>query len=133
MAETVVFVVARDAAFRRTVARALWETSGLHAISMRGGEPAIAWARAARPALIVLDQSQPDMDAFALAGRLKQQPGTADIPILLMSDDGPTSHDGARAAGCDGFISKPFAIADLTEVVRHCIARRPPAPAGSAA
>jgi two-component system, cell cycle response regulator DivK len=133
VAETVVFVVANDPRFRRGVARALWQLTGLHAISMRGGEPAVEWARAARPALIVVDHSQPDLAGLALAGRLRHQPGTEDIPILLMSDDGPTDHDSARAAGCDGFIGKPFATEELAAVVRQCMAQGRPAPTGSAA
>jgi CheY-like chemotaxis protein len=133
MADTVVFVVANDAGFRRSVAGALWETTGLHAISMRGGEPALEWARAARPALIMIDHSRPGLDGLALARRLKRDPSTEAIPILLLSDGGPASHDAARAAGCDGFISRPFSTSDLTEVVWHCMASRQRAPAGSAA
>jgi CheY-like chemotaxis protein len=132
MAETVVFVVANDRTFRRAISSALWQT-GLHAISMRGGPPAVEWARAARPALIVIDHGRPGLDGLALARRLKRQRGTETIPILLMSDAGPDGRDQARAAGCDGFISKPFTIADLAVVVRQCTTLGQRAPTGSAA
>jgi two-component system cell cycle response regulator DivK len=133
VAETIVFVVANDPRARREIARTLWETTGLHAVSMRGGQPAVDWARAVRPALVVLDSSQPGPEALSLARQLRRQPGTEDIPILLMSDDGPAGHDSARAAGCDGFISKPFAPDDLAALVRQCMALRRQAPTGSAA
>jgi len=62
-----------------------------------------------RPDLVLLDLRLPDSDGFALARRLRADPRLEGVKILAASasvfNQDPAA---ALAAGCDGFIAKPF-------------------------
>jgi CheY-like chemotaxis protein len=120
MTDHMVFVLGDDAAERRRLARMVREATGLHAVSMAGGEAAVAWARAVRPAVIVTALRMRPLDGCALARQLKGCPDTRAIPIVAIGDQGPNDGAAARAAGCDAVIETPFEPAELAEVVRPC-------------
>lgn len=60
---------------------------------------------------------------LARRSRLKAEPRTADIPILIVIF-WPEAERGARAAGCDGFLLKPVPISELWETADRLLARR---------
>ena len=66
------------------------------------------------PSVILLDMRMAGMDGFEVAGILKKHPVYGKIPILAASAY-PSCVARARSltAGCDDFISKPFAISAL--------------------
>lgn len=64
---------------------------------------------ARKPRLILMDIQLPGMDGLTLTRRLKADPATSDIAIIAatayaMKGD----EDRARAAGCDGYVTKPI-------------------------
>jgi CheY-like chemotaxis protein len=69
-----------------------------------------------RPDLIISDVKLPAMSGVELAHRVKSSQALGDTPVLLMSAFGePKGHDA------DGFLAKPFDIADLAEFVEPYI------------
>jgi len=80
------------------------------------GELALEQARNRQPDLVILDALLPRLDGWAVAQRLKADPQTAGIPILMLS----VVADRARglAAGASDYMTKPFAIHDLMERVQ---------------
>ena len=77
---------------------------------------ALARALAAPPDLILTDLMMPHLDGRAVLERLRHQPVTAAIPVLLMSAAGHVQVGDAFAA----FIAKPFTIdALLATLERH--------------
>jgi CheY-like chemotaxis protein len=79
--------------------------SGLKALDKLGHET---------PGIILMDMRMPDMNGFELATILKKHRAYRNIPILgttALSD--PIARQQCLAAGCDDFISKPFAMAAL--------------------
>ena len=95
------------------------EMLGIHAAYLRkhgyrtllaeNGMTGLKFARAYRPALIVLDHSMPDLTGVEVARELKADPATAGIPILLMTalSYGAVGH-AAIEAGCAAFLPKPI-------------------------
>jgi len=62
-----------------------------------------------QPDLILMDLQLPGMDGLELTRRLKSNPKTHDIIILALTAYAMKGdEEKARAAGCDGYITKPF-------------------------
>ena len=73
------------------------------------GPSAIARARQARPAIVLLDARMPGMDGFEVARRLKADPATAAIPIVFMTALTETEHVvAAFGAGGVDYVTKPL-------------------------
>lgn len=86
-------------------------------------EEAFLAIKESRPEIILLDLILPGMDGLALAGRLKADPETADIPIVAVTAfPEEYSRETALNAGCDAYLIKPISTRtlpdDLTTIVR---------------
>jgi two-component system alkaline phosphatase synthesis response regulator PhoP len=80
------------------------------------GAAALHLAREARPATILLDLMMPDPDGYEVCRRLRGDPATAAIPIILMSGDRPLG-DVEGALAVDDRLPKPFSLGDLFAAV----------------
>ena len=77
-------------------------------ISMNGAE-SVEWAKTLQPDVIVMDLNLPGVDGWEATRRLKNQPETKDIPIIVLTaDPKEKSREKALAAGCDEFALKPI-------------------------
>jgi CheY-like chemotaxis protein len=76
------------------------------------GAQALRLAREARPAVVLLDLQMPQMDGAEVCRRLRAEPATAAIPIVLMSADERLGA-AARALAVDDQLPKPFKLSDL--------------------
>src|SRR5207302_751990 len=84
----------------------------------RYGGTGLGLARVERPDAILVDLLLPRMDGWSLTRSLRTEPWAASIPIIAVSALALPS-DRARAieAGCDDFVSKPFAPAELRAIL----------------
>jgi DNA-binding response OmpR family regulator len=84
----------------------------------KDGIEALKKARSMRPDLILLDLLLPELDGYAVCETLHRNPGTASIPIIIIS---AVSSHLARLAGLEAgavdFLRKPFELSDLLERV----------------
>ncbi len=74
--------------------------------------------------LLLLDVMMPDMSGFELAARLKQDAGTADVPIIFLtalSDEEDTLH--GFDLGADDYIAKPFSVREVVARVKAVLGR----------
>jgi len=70
------------------------------------------------PRLILMDIQLPDMDGLELTRRLKGDPRYAAIPIVALTAYAMKGDEAkARAAGCDGYITKPIDVDKLVTSV----------------
>ena len=100
---------------------------GYELIAASDGESGIAWRRARRPALILMDLSLPVMDGWEATRRLKAEAETRHIPIIALSAHSMAGdREKALAAGCDEFDTKPVELPRLLEKIAALLARRTP-------
>ena len=89
---------------RRTLLSAGYEV--IHALEAEKG---LEMALTEQPDLILLDLGLPDYDGQTLAGWLRAEPKTANIPIVAFSAwPEETAKQMAESYGCVGYISKPI-------------------------
>jgi len=130
--------IAADAAARRPVVLAAdddadilelvafrLERSGYSVLKAVDGEEAWNLALQARPDLAVLDVMMPKIDGFELTRRLRAEPTTSTMPIILLTARAQDS-DVQRGfdAGADDYIRKPFSPQELRARVQAILGRR---------
>ena len=89
---------------------------GYQPVLAMNGYEALAVARREQPDLILLDLRMPGMDGYEALTRLKRDPETRDIPILVMSAhaaDPVQERLRLKRMGANDFLSKPFSLEDL--------------------
>ena len=104
------------------------ETEGFAVVTANDGNEGLDRARNDRPDLVLLDIMMPGMDGLQVCHTLKNDPGSKDIPIVLLSAKAQ-SHDvelGLRV-GADDYITKPPDLLDLVNRIRRLL----PAAAGA--
>ena len=104
------------------------ELEGFEVHQARDGQECLDVVESIAPDVITMDVAMPRLDGFSAAARLRQNPRTAGIPIVVVT---------ARAQGADlsrgaelkveAYVTKPFDPGFLVEVVRS-VARGGPAP-----
>jgi CheY-like chemotaxis protein len=91
---------------------------GHDAVAAYGGREALACIGQARPSLIVLDLSMPEMDGYALARAIRALPAFAAVPMVALSGFGSEADRAkSRDAGFDRHMLKPFDLSDLERMV----------------
>ena len=87
---------------------------------------ALAILQQFRPRLILMDLQMPGMDGFELTRRLKGDAATRDIVIIALTAYAMKGdEERARAAGCDGYVSKPIDTRSFPDLVARHIAAAP--------
>jgi len=89
----------------------------------RGAE-AIAIAQIYHPDVIVLDIDMPEMDGFETCRRLKADPATAAIPVVMLTAH-DHSHNAGRAVGAVTVLEKPCSETRLAEAIAVAIVCSP--------
>jgi CheY-like chemotaxis protein len=86
------------------------------------------------PDLIVLDVQMPDMDGWQTLRAIRADPRTAAVPVVMCTVKA-SPEDVARAEelGANGYVVKPFSLADLVDAVRGALDRRELVQAGAGA
>ena len=78
-------------------------------LTAHDGPTALAVAAAESPDIILLDVMMPGMDGFAVCRRLKDDPATRHIPVVLVTAlDGRSDRIEGLEAGADDFLTKPI-------------------------
>lgn len=88
------------------------------------GIKGLAMSQQNTPDLIVLDVMMPDLDGFTVCQRLRQNPRTNHIPVLMLTALSTTKDKVAGFdAGADDYLPKPFDIPELQVRVRALLRR----------
>jgi len=87
----------------------LLERNGYEVITAEDGSEAIEKAKMEKPDLILMDMQLPEMDGFEATRRIKSIPEISHIPIVAVTSYAMVGDkEKALAAGCVGYIEKPF-------------------------
>ncbi len=94
------------------------ETQGYTVHKATNGREAVDLARQHHPDLILMDMMMPVVSGYEAVGELKADASTKDIVIVGLSAKAmATDMERATDAGIDGYITKPFRIAQVLSVV----------------
>jgi two-component system response regulator MprA len=88
------------------------------------GEKGIAAAQRTNPVFIILDWMLPDMNGLEVCSRLRTNPTTRDIPILMLTakDEVGSRVEGLNT-GADDYLTKPFNFEELVARIRAILRR----------
>lgn len=111
-----VLVVDDDSGIRDTLAECL-AAEGYRVATACNGAEALERLQDARPDLIIVDFLMPVMNGGQLLSRLRADPGTSGIPVLLMT--GATPAGGRPIPAADATLPKPFELEELLALVRR--------------
>lgn len=115
-------LVVDDEEQNRMLLRDPLEAHGYQVVEAENGEQALQGVAEHHPDVILLDVMMPGMDGFEVCRRLKADPATASIPILIVT---ALSERKERmmgiAAGANDFLNKPVDLQDLTLRVRNAV------------
>ena len=118
-----ILIVEDNEPSRDVLARRL-ERRGYGVVAAVDGQDALAKARSARPDLILMDLGLPVMDGWEATRRLKGDPATQHMPIIVLSAHAMTTdRELALAAGGDEFDTKPLRFPQLLEKIEFLLAR----------
>jgi len=114
-----VLVVDDDPDVRRLCGMNLaWD--GHEIIEASGGAEGLALVSSEAPDAVLLDVMMPNVDGIEALRRIRESEDTVDLPVVLISARvGIDDQIAGWAAGADGYITKPFAPADLTDALRE--------------
>ena len=112
-------LVVEDQEDNRTILRDLLTHAGFTVLEAVTGEEGVCAAEAHRPDLILMDIQLPLVDGYEATRRIKARPELRAIPIVAVTSYALSGDEAkARAAGCDGYVTKPFSPRQLLAVVR---------------
>jgi len=122
VSDSLQIVVADDDPLLRAICQLTLEAEGHNVTLARDGHEALRMASAHPPELLVLDVSMPGMDGLEVTRRLREQPETADLPIVLLTGRA-TDPDivAGWQSGANYYITKPFRIEQLQYFIRSML------------
>jgi CheY-like chemotaxis protein len=83
------------------------------------GDAALAKVHERTPDVLVCDVVMPGTDGLEVCRRVKADPATSRIPVVLLTaHGGPKDRVAGEAAGCDAYLTKPFSPLQLIELIR---------------
>jgi two-component system alkaline phosphatase synthesis response regulator PhoP len=116
-----ILVVDDDPAVSRLVEINLTQ-SGYQVQLAADGEEALALVAAAKPDLVILDVMMPRLDGFEALKRLRADPASAEIPVIMLTakaQDEDVFEGYGR--GAQWYLTKPFAPNELRAAVRRVL------------
>lgn len=123
-AKSKILLVDDEAPLRMLVAATL-EGSGYELFEATNGQEGLEIAFREKPDLVLLDVAMPKMDGFEMCRRLKADPATANIVVIMLTAMGQQSdrQKGAEA-GADAYFTKPFSPTALLNKINEVLATK---------
>lgn len=109
-----------DNEFNRKIVRDLLTRTSYRLVEAVDGEEGVQMAIQERPDLVLIDIQLPKMSGLEVTRRLRTEPATAHVPIIVITSFALSGDDQrAREAGASHYLSKPYSPRELLEAVRR--------------
>lgn len=116
-------LVVEDSPTQRALTALVLEHAGYPVRQAADGQEALEAIGSSLPMLVISDVIMPRIDGYELCRRLRQDPATATLPVVLVSmQAGPDDILQGLQAGADNFIIKPIEPPDLVARVNAIVA-----------
>jgi two-component system cell cycle response regulator DivK len=113
-------LVVEDDEDNRVLLTRILEAQGYSVCEARDGGEAIKLVAAETPDLVLMDMGLPVMSGFDAAKKIKEDPELRRIPIVALTAFAmEQDRQKVMAAGCDGYITKPYDIFDLLDRIKE--------------
>jgi CheY-like chemotaxis protein len=123
-----VLLVDDDADLRRLGRLSLSKVGGWEVVVAASGPEAVALASSEMPDVVLLDVSMPGMDGPTVLRKLREDPGTAHLPVVFVTARAlPEEIRSLVASGAIGVITKPFDAMNLPAQIRGLLSSAPAA------
>jgi len=116
-------LVVEDDVFLSGIYQKKFEMEGFKVIPALDGEKGLTEAKKKKPAIILLDILLPKLDGFAVLTKLKADPETKDIPVILLTNLGQKDdvEKGLQAGAVDYLIKAHFKPSEVVDKVRKVL------------
>jgi DNA-binding response OmpR family regulator len=112
---TTILLVDDDPAMRR-LPSVLLKREGFEILEASSGTEALEILKTETPDLILLDIMMPDMDGFEVCEAIRENPRTADVPVIMLSAVSDQVRDSTIRV--DDYLTKPFRPQELVPKVK---------------
>jgi len=113
-------LLVEDQEDNRKIIRDLLTASGFELIEAVTGKEGVAAAAREKPDLILMDIQLPGLDGYEATRRIRSNPDLKQTPIIAVTSYALSGDDKkAYAAGCDGYVTKPFSPRELLQKIRE--------------
>jgi len=115
-------LVVEDEEDNRKILRDLLTNAGFEMIEAEDGEKGVAAAIRERPDLILMDMQLPVLDGYEATRRIKARPELKSVPIIAVTSYALRGDENkVIAAGCDGYVPKPFSPRALLAKIKQLL------------
>ena len=125
-------LIVDDDANNRLLLQVMLANEGYEIVTASAGTEALDLVQQLPPDLIVLDVMMPGMDGYQVAARIKTNPATRHIPVIMLtalSDKNSMMH--GLNAGAEEFLTKPVVRAELSVRVKNLLRLTEPGSGGA--
>ena len=115
-------LIADDSAAETALISRVVTDLGHRSFTVTNGNECLEKADQLRPDLILLDVVMPELDGFNTCRRLRKNPLTANIPVVMVtSKNGESDQFWAERQGASGYVTKPFDAAHLGATIQRFV------------
>ena len=113
-------LIIEDQEDNRAILRDLLTGAGFELIEAVDGEEGVKLAQSEQPDLILMDIQLPVIDGYEATRQIRAIDDLKSIPIIAVTSYALSGDEAkARAAGCNGYVTKPFSPRELLAKVRE--------------
>lgn len=126
MSEDITILAVDDQSANLRLLEAILSPRGYHVVPASSGEEALGRLPGSGADLVLLDIVMPGMDGYEVCRRIRAEPETAYLPVVMLTASGDQEKVHAIEAGADDFVTKPLnqgellaRVASLVRVKRY--------------